>query len=128
MQDALREATAKLMQATDAKAQYLKTRGVEQASQQPKVEVYNAGAVQILESCSKAARAKEIRDELDQILNEELGSRAATVDEEALQDTEEMETDEHGLPLLDWEIMGMLIAVASADVELEFAAEENKPE
>ena len=33
-QDALRDATAKLTQATEAKAQYLKARGVEQTSQQ----------------------------------------------------------------------------------------------
>ena len=105
IQDAPTEATGKLTQATEATSQYLKTRGVEQASQQPNVEVYNAGAIQILESCSKAARAKEIRAELDQILNEDIGSRAASVEQQALPDDEEMAVCEHGLPLLYFEII-----------------------
>ena len=44
-QDALREASAKLIQATDAKAQYLKARGVEQANQQATFDLFTAGAV-----------------------------------------------------------------------------------
>ena len=81
-----------------------------------------------MESCSKAARAKEIRAELDQILNEEIGSQAASVEKQSLADEEEMAADEHGLPLLDFEIIGKLSAIASADVETDIASGEIKPE